>query len=175
MTWRSFLECEELSPLGVSLFNSFNRVQLFHKLIGCEVTTIEYLAGLSTLLFFDVIHERVPEKEHSSDSQGKVTLWCIVERVGLVPIGEHSLILMREGSMLTWLEGSLDATEKDSRSLFLTWDTCPSWGCCSRRCWYPWTSEGSWIRSMICFPEPKWLAEESNDELCFQSFLYKLQ
>ena len=33
-------------------------MQLFHKLIGCEVTTIEYLAGLSTLLFFDVIHER---------------------------------------------------------------------------------------------------------------------
>ena len=105
--------------MRVSLLDALCPVSLILELAGGEIASVEHLAYLPSLLLLDVVHERVPEEQDAAEAQSEVPLGCVVELVGLVPVGERSRVLVRVRRLLACLELALDAAN-DSNDRDLT-------------------------------------------------------
>ena len=70
-----------------------------------EVLSLEWinLSGLSSLLLLDVSHVGPSAEHEASHDESKPSVALVVEPVWLVPVWEHSHVLMRVRSFVSWL------------------------------------------------------------------------
>ena len=126
----SLLLLEELSELRVSSSYSLLCILLLSELSCGQVTMIEHLSGLAALLLLDVIEVGVPEKAETAEGEQEVALACVVEQVGFVPRGEHSLVHVSERGLVTRLQSAIDPINLIQLLYILTQHIDPSWGYC---------------------------------------------
>ena len=98
----TFLRVSELLVLSVACLQPLpTEHALTHLLsVGLEIA-LEDFATAAAFLLADVVHVGVAGHEHASEEEGHVSVAMIVPRVGLVPVGELSGVLVSEGSLVT--------------------------------------------------------------------------
>ena len=92
-------EAFELSVTGSKSISS--EVDTTASFAMSHELTLEGFAAGAALLLLDIVQVGVAEKAHSTEEEGKVTLACVVEGVGLVPVWEFTNIVMGKRSLVT--------------------------------------------------------------------------
>ena len=69
---------------------------------------LENFSGSTALLLLNIVHVGVPKDGHDSEAEEQITVWGVVESPGLVPVGEHSNLVMGMRSRITDLEVTAD-------------------------------------------------------------------
>lgn len=128
----SVLFFEELGKLGIACSESLLCVLLLNEFSLSEFLAVPHLARLSALLLLDVVEVGVAEDGADAEHEEEVALALVVEHVGLVPGGEHSLVLVSVGRLVAGVHGAVDAIDRgDERAcVSLTSRTGPSSGGC---------------------------------------------
>lgn len=98
------LKNEELREFGIASLDSLLSVLLLSELCGSQVSSLEDLSCLASLLFLDIVKVGVAKETENAEGQQEVAFALIVEGVGLVPVGKHSFILVGQRGAVALVE-----------------------------------------------------------------------